>query len=362
MPEPVLPTSAAGRNDGRGTNRSAHRSVGSPSSPTAAAVRPCLHIGLPKTASTMLQIHLFARHSQVEYLGYFHRAGKSKRRYGKCRDANVQRLMSELLSKGKKQPDFTLGRALYERAVVPGLEAGRVPVWSWESLSLNSIGTRRRWAENLHGVFGDCHVLIALRHPWSLVEAVYFQMLKRENTGVGVRWGVGVKWPPFDQWLEDAFAGPAAAPRSHLDYAKTIRTYADVFGSSSIRIVVFEQLAEDPDRFVDDVCRAVGIDAQEGRALTSQRRVNVRWTTRQMERLRHYDRSFLASLRFRFASKRERKWMLGVADDSPPCDAPRARADIPEPFKQRIAEMTRKGNRYIADTWGLPLDRYDYPL
>ncbi len=72
-----------------------------------------IHAGLPRTGTTTLQTHLFARHTQVHYLGVF--KGKlarerppidrSSRGLTLFRDSQVEALMNELLFDGAANPD-----------------------------------------------------------------------------------------------------------------------------------------------------------------------------------------------------------------------------------------------------------------
>ena len=128
--------------------------------------RCCIHVGLPKTATTMLQNHLFARHSQVDYLGTYH--VREKRKYDKCRDAAVQEIIDQLIHRGRSRPDLEQCRRLFARSIAPAMKAGRVPLWSWESLGLSKFSVREARARNLRAVFGDCKVVIVLRvrRPW----------------------------------------------------------------------------------------------------------------------------------------------------------------------------------------------------
>ena len=320
----------------------------------------CIHIGLPKTATTMLQDHLFVRHSQVEYLGTYHQ--RAKQQYRQCRDEAVQEIIDQLIHQGRSRPDLPRCRHLFAESVAPALEAGRVPLWSWESLGLNHLKTREQRAKNLRAVFEPCKALIALRHPVRLVESVYFQTLRATNVARKSRFGRGPRYLTIDQWLERSWTTSAKAPLSHLDYAATIDLFARVFGKESVGVFLFEDLARDSTAFIESVCRFIGIDSQEGVKLAADKRARNRTTVQEIERLKQVQGSFFQSMVFRFAARGKRRRMLGLRARGGAPDGERARAPVPQRWQERIAEKTREGNRRLIEEWGLPMEKYDYPL
>ena len=94
---------------------------------------PILHIGLPKTATTMLQRQLFSQHSAIDYLGRIN--VKTHADWDSCRDQDVREIMrivnsnrstdSEL--QGAAQGFLSLTRVSRPQ---PGAVAGSSPVWS----------------------------------------------------------------------------------------------------------------------------------------------------------------------------------------------------------------------------------------
>jgi len=323
----------------------------------AQAEQCCLHIGLPKTATKMLQIQLFARHSQVEFLGTY--IG-SHRRYRQCRDAEVEEIINELVWDNRLRPNLTRCRELYRKSIAPAFEAGRLPVWSWEALMEDAHEVQRRRAANLKEVFGDCKLVVGLRHPLRLVESLYLQLIKRDNVGSRASFRAGVRYLSIDGWIKKHWEKPGHAPTAHLEYAEAVEVFASVFGRESVGIFLFEQLREDQAGFVGAICRFLGIDAQEGVIHTQGQRENDRWTQPELDRLREIHGSLVRSTIFRFANRRTRRRMLGLTPGA--SEGPPARAEISQAWQERILDKTREGNRRLMERWNLPLDRYDYPL
>ena len=324
--------------------------------------RPCLYIGLPKTATTMLQAQVFSQHDQVDFLGVFAVSSlfSKQKATGKCRDQQVYDLMQRLIWNQRPPVDIEDCQQSFEQLTENA--TGRVPVWCWESLALDSAKRRRERAETLRAVFGPSKVIMTIRQPLSLVESVYFQVLKRDNTCTKYVRAKGICLRTIDDWLKQGF--PKGAPFSHLDYAETARIYADIFGKESVRICLFEQLVENQANFVANVCGFFGIDSAHGVHLASARRENVRWTTNQMKRLEKIKSSRFRSLAYLSATKQRRMKMLGWSRTQATSNSQgqKLRAEISASWQDKILDLTREGNRYLVENWQLPLEKYGYPL
>ncbi len=133
---------------------------------TMSAQNVTIHIGLPKTGTTLLQTRVFPNHPQIAYLG----------RDGVCPE------MDQLL------------RAWYERVRL-GMEMPRVSCCGLSCvpqrrierslLSHEGLSTYNRSvspslkAQRLHELFGRARVLLVVRRPQDMIESLYFQRLKR---------------------------------------------------------------------------------------------------------------------------------------------------------------------------------------
>jgi hypothetical protein len=312
-----------------------------------------IHVGLPKTATTMLQAHLFPCHSQIEYLGKF------TEQRGEFRDAAVRAVIMNTIRGNVFDADVDRFRRQFSQSIAPTFRTGRVPLWSSEDLTVGGERRRRAKAENLRAVFGDCRVIIALRHPLRLVESLYLHLLKAHHVGTGWRLGAPPRYFAVDDWLHEHWRRPEKGALAHLDYARTIEILADVFGKEAVGVFLFEHLVEDAHRFVESLCRFVGVDAEEGVRLAAGKRANDRLTILELNRIKAMEKSSLQSTLFRFAPKALRERMLGTRRAN---QGGGAQAPLPMTWRERLAEMTRPGNRWLMEQWDLPLDRYEYPI
>ncbi len=319
-----------------------------------------IHIGLPKTATTTLQSRLFSAHSEVFYLGRFEGAyfqGKY-RQFDQYRDKSVQALMLQIAHGDVYNPDFTKCRKLFDQIIEPALKKNLLPVLSWESYSTDILAKRRVRARNLKRVFGEARIIITLRNPITLLESAYFQQLKRDNVGSRAKRGSLPYYRLIDDWLNDNYGGEILP---HLQYVETIQTYINQFGIKNVHVFLFEDLISDHDRFFQQICDVMGISAEEGIRLVRGKFENNRWTTRQVEALENIVGSGMKSLFFRFASRKTRRKLLELDQDRKPLvSGEKARAPISVEWQKQIYEITRQGNQWLQETYGLQLKKNGY--
>ena len=308
-----------------------------------------LHIGMPKTGTTTLQRSVFANHPELLFFG---KAPKN------CRGSIQHDLMAELVWRRFVKPDFNRAAELYAQLTRRAAEENRRLLYSQESLMLNRHRVQRFRAQNLKKIVGDAQILVCLRSPASLVQSVYTQTLKRDNIGSRAHVGKAHRFESFDKWIQKGF-WQGRAPKTHLEYPKTLQIFADVFGTDAINIFLFEQLVEDQTRFIRDLCERIGIDADKGVELAEGKRLNPRWTQEQLDQLERLNKDPKRAMRFRGSNKQKRKEMLRVGQSN---DSPKAVVDISPAWKKRIEDKTRSGNRMIEKQWGVPLEQYGYPV
>lgn len=317
-----------------------------------------LHIGMPKTGTTTLQSHLFPEHPDLDYLGtYIKWKGTPQQN---CRDTEVLEFAQELLWKNFRNPNMTRCKELYNKWADHAAAEDKALLWSWESLMENNHTVQLIRAENLKEVAGEARVIACLRHPVSLMESLYVQLLKRDNIGEHAKKGKKHRFESVEQWLKNGLA-KGRAPTNHLDYAETLQVFAGVFGKENIKVLLFEQLVENQDAFIRELCEFIEIDPEQGIQLARGKRTNERWSQEQLDRLKALNRSPLRALQFRFSDKNKRARLLGIHPDTPPT-GPKAIVDIPLELKREIKERTRGGNRMLQEQWGLPLEQYGYPV
>jgi hypothetical protein len=327
---------------------------------SSARITPVIHIGLPKTATTTLQKRLFARHSEVLYLGRYvdDNASDPCHHYWSCISEQVSQAMQDLNVHFVHDPNIAQCRDQLHSAMAEATERRLVPVWSWESYATDLLSRRRLRARNLKALFGHAKIMICLRNPISLIEAAYFFQLKRDNISPDYcRWHKPY-YLTIDAWLDENYqheVGP------HLDYAETIKTYIKFFGRDNVHVFLFEDLVADQVSFTRQLCAVMGIDAEESLDLLRGASDNQRMSAAQIDRLKHLAQSHWKSAVFQFtpARLRTRLYRLEAGGDDPSTTA-KPRATLSAAWRERIFDDVRAGNQWLKNIYSLNLDGYGY--
>ena len=309
-----------------------------------------LHLGLPKAASTLLQQHLFGGHPDLDYLGKLE---------GNWISPEVEKFARRITA--AQELDDSLALGMREGYIEPAIRRGRLPVLSSEGLSVGLPDSHEKRAEFLEHVWSPCSVLFVIRHPLTLVESMYFHRLRqyaRKGKGSDLRDRLGRQFYfDVDEWLE-ANLELEEGFFNLLDYARTIQVYCRVLGRSNVRVFLFEELTRDLEAAIQQVCDYLGVHPATILDLSRERQVNPRWTEKQVLRLKEISSSRWRSGIFRAMGVRRRDTMLAVKGSSSP-----ARLDWSgSRWIERIEKQTAQGNRWLAQTFGLPLAEYEYPM
>ena len=195
--------------------------------------RPLVHIGYHKTGTTWLQRRVF-----------------------NAADAGfVTPWTSTVISEALVLPnelDFNAdtARESFTPVFHSSLEAGLVPVVSWERLSgsphaggFDSAALARR----LHTVFSDARVLVVVREQRSMIYALYQQYVR--NGGIA----------SLEGYLRPRHT--AEVPQfclKHLEYDRLVRLYRELFGKKRVLVLAFEELRADPRGFAARVAAYAG--------------------------------------------------------------------------------------------------------
>jgi len=320
------------------------------------APRVCVHIGLPKTATTTLQRGLFANHPEIEFLGK--RAGRrADPRLRRCSGKAAFRLANQLFWDHVRCIDVDEAKRLYREEILPAINPDKQIVFSFEGLAVARLETRKAVAQNLRDVFGSCRIIIGIRRPLDLVEALYFQRLKRRHLGEQNERFALLRSPSTTQWLESIIEGRELV--DHLDYAHTIRIFIEALGRENVAVFALEHLRAAPVDFARSLCGFLEIDAEEGVRLLEGRQHNVRLTQPVVDRMLRFERSGIASLLYAMAGRGIRKRLVRAGADEA---SMHARLSFSPDFRESIEARTRNGNRWIAKEWRLPLEDYGYPV
>jgi hypothetical protein len=317
-----------------------------------------LHLGLRKTATTTLQRALFAHHSQIFYLGRYHRFPGTK----ECRSQELYRVLEPAIWKVRKAFDLDAARRAIETGVLSEMADRQVPLGSWESLgSAMTPQTLSESLRRLEGLFGGCRVMIMLRNPLTWVPSLYLQQLKKRFVKAEEQVPKGGRHlESVEQWFQrkSRDTGPAKL----LAYADNIRAAAEVLGKPNVGVFLFEDLVVDSNGYYNKICDFLGIDVEECRSLTANQRQNQGMTVAQLAELQRIDAAWWSRVSWRFKSRVDRRRQLENGCGTQGVESAAARVDLPKALIRRIEEETRIPHRWLMAEFGLDLAQHGYPL
>jgi len=297
---------------------------------------PVVHVGFHKCGSTTLQGALFDRHPQVENLGEPHE------------NANALKAMRNVWESCHENPrkrapfDPDRGRALWQEALAT-VQPGRVPVFSKETLTLSEFYTEpgdERLPSRLHAVVGPARIVIVVRHQISLIESLYLYQAK------------GARYEAVDQWLKSR----DGALRLYR-YNTVADSFAARFGRENVAVFLFEDMKSDAAGFARQVCNFIGVDAEQGAQLIRGERRNKRVSQRYLvySKLRKALGMYIPFGRMvPEAARQAFNDFISAGSE--------ARVRLPAGWITELERYFRDDNRRLAREWGLPLEKYRYPL
>lgn len=302
-----------------------------------------VHIGYHKTATTWLQQLYFPALEGVRMVP---------------RPAIIQALL---------EPDAFRFDPAEARSRL-GLEPNRRTLISMEALSgyLHHGGYQghvsRAIAERLRETLGaDTDILVVLRRQPDVLAACYAQYVRAGGTHSIDRY----LFP--ESYLKPQRCRPDKIPRfrvAHFDYRPLLQHYRNLFGSDRVHVFVYEHLREDPAAWL--------------RQLESRLDWHAGPLTRSSRRNRSYGPLQLTIARWlnhltAEAVLDKRHWLhvpgwylltrglLTLSNRALPAPTV-GKPALPSRLRQRIDTYYAQSNAALATEWGLPLERYAYPL
>ena len=222
---------------------------------------PLIHIGLHKTGTSWLQVHLFANPET----GFWNAAPdhvtrpKSRAKFGSgvfYRDAN-----GNLLLDG----DFDAERAR-QALGVDRVPAGRCLVVSHERLSGHPMSNgidRGSICDRIYEALPNARILIVVREQRTMILSSYMQYLKYG----GPRSIEGFLAQPND-------ARSPSLDKSYWNYDRIAELFIRRFGAANVLVLPYEMLRKTPGDFVARICRFAELDPPR-QALPSASRENA---------------------------------------------------------------------------------------
>jgi len=183
------------------------------------------HIGYPRTGTTYLQKHIFPQyeHSAVLGLPQLQSANGPEKQ---CSQIFLERL-----------------NALRQTVEETPQEHRRSIIYSSEDLSGNVVSDDLSMPYQIRSACPGAKIIICLRSQYSIIPSLYSYCYIKDG---------GTK--PYDAFVKTLLKN------NKFDYFRMVSTYHNLFGKKSVLVLFYESLKENPERFLRDLFRFIGID------------------------------------------------------------------------------------------------------
>ncbi len=240
-----------------------------------------IHIGYPKTATTTLQSFVFPFHSELLFLRSYLQNSTLLKELSFARENYIQR--------NKKLYHSQIAEAIQLATKSNSLRNSKI-VYSEESLLSFSMFFRFDplpyvWtvdpcsvARKIKTVFGECptfektKIIVTIRKQEDMITSMYAQVYNfvfrkfRETNS-------------FTKFYEYLFGkGGNGFMLDALFYHDVISQYVELFGRDNVKVLVFEQLYQQPDAYWDSLSQFMGVSSTQTRQLALGKKANSRRT------------------------------------------------------------------------------------
>ncbi len=193
-----------------------------------------IHVGLPKCASNLLQRSILIRHPEIECVTP--KFSNSLKSY-----------VNSFLAFG---PDWDGSRFSSKVKESFGSDE-RIKILSQEGFSGSMITGQNSTliARTLKELFGSVFIIIVIREQFDYIFSVYRHLIKRGEVFSYKRF--------LKRYGEEKQLNYTEMPGAHilnrLTYHNLIKKYFDFFGSENVLVLLYEDLADEPQRFASQI-------------------------------------------------------------------------------------------------------------
>jgi hypothetical protein len=327
-----------------------------------------IHIGYPKTASSTLQRFFFSKHPELLHLGYPFIAPE-------IQDIIQIDIMqkSEILysaSRAKKIFDPYLEKAnSSDKYKAVGI--------SYEGLCLSADGGQvdnKLIACRLKEIFGNAKIIITIRNQFDFLQSFYNQMIKTNGC-----------YFSFHEFLEANYWRFYIYLFHQLYYFELFKCYQEIFGEDQVRIFLFEDFKNDPQRIIGEIClflrvSPIKVDVSHTYRSLSSVSIGILRIVNYVVR-NNFGRSYLMPLcpslspvsgmskeigytpsMIHERDKWRSFWERIVTAIDRNFNLKPAKMEFRKEWRVRIASLYKQSNQRLMDETGLDLKKYNYPL
>lgn len=306
-----------------------------------------IHIGMPKSASTTLQLGLFAPCPAWEYVGQGDRT-TAQADLDPVRPDWIWPLIS------MEQREYERHASTVRETIEQRLDPDKPLVLSEEGFTFSPYltdavhyGDRGLIAQRLHQLMPNAKILFVIRNQYRLIESLYGHLSR----------GGWMKSPGVSEWIAlclKAQAKGQGTPLSIPQYHDVYELYAQQFGKERVKVMLMEEMMADPLDGARRVSEWVGVPWDQVEPHVDFETRNQGFT-REENVLRHLYDSLPAV--GRFVPKGMRRAAVKLARSGKKMTIAMTQED-----QAVLRDQYANGNQMLAETCGLNLGSHGYPM
>lgn len=304
-----------------------------------------IHVGFSKTATTTLQKHLFAKNSQLEYLGKPFQSDSLK--------TQIDRLL--------RQETTTFDSSSAKQEISMFLLNPRDSMKKWlvlseeKFVSCSKVRDKGVIARRIKDVLNPSRILFTIRNQFDILKDAYLSGGRLLPNAPQMYSSLFVE---FDDWLSNSYQNYDRSYIGHVDYYKTISYYSELFGKKNVCILLFEEFVQNQEVFIRKLTDFLGIDFTEALKAVENKHENQGIGLAQLDMERAMAKLYplikIPALRkfikfsFRQLYKHRKKSS--------------AQLKFSVQWNDVLSDFYKAGNMNLMNHYNLPLELYNYPL
>lgn len=313
-----------------------------------------IHIGMPKAASTSLQLNFFTKLPLINYSGI-----------GAANIISIESL---------KRVIFEDNANYKKEEVSKGIKTGfnnKLPtVLSHENACMPRLKQfiklpqeREIIAKRFKELYPEAKILIIIRNQYKIHQSMYVQKLKGERNNIPIKKISFSKWVDWNRELdkkeeENVF--------QFADYYSILKLYNNLF--NEVKVVVFEEMIKEmPDFIENELCPFIGIDAKKAMQYFSNKTKNHRRSKTSIfveDTIRvtlNFFREKLGNPQKAIPIEKRKQVMKRIHKIAHYIPFGKIDTNYSNEQKRFIENYYAEGNRKVSELTGIDLKSYGYP-
>jgi len=293
-------------------------------------LRSILHIGGNKTASTLLQRRLFAKHPKIGYVG---------------EDCSNYEAFKNDIDNFIHEDDSIYQYKKINKIFDETKSNKDIFIFSNEDI----MGTRHPsvTARRLKSHMPEAKVVMVLRNQKTALATWYVNHGSFLKPVPKKYWR---KYVELSDWLSYCFAFPHITVIDAMNYEKYYKIFAKEFGEDNLYIILYEDLLKNKDRYYKQWSDLLGLDTKEISSCLEGRteRKSLTWLEFKLHQLS--GTSIIISKLITFIVNP----LLSRGSS--------AKITLPKKWQNKVHDYYSEGNSILNKRFNLNLEKYNYPL